>query len=390
MAKTRRSKKQSDDIIPPETGGADPSRGSSGPSASSASRRALPPLIDQASGSFMSRYFGGPLRAALAKLKRALWLALRAAIVGLVALGSVYVGLQAWRAYQQEAVQPSWLPTLDLPEDIPEPAFVPPVEPADRAPVTETLETPSVDFARRDAENQLAAERLAHDATKAALFEARNAVDQRQADLQNQSGSQIRHQARADMAELILRLEAGVGFAPQLARLRQANLISTSEVDALAPYADAGGVSMAQLQAQYSDFKDRLASPPREPLAVAPPPGAAASPPGAVAPPPAGLVWLNKMSRGLFALTPLPQDIEPQNIMDSLNAAMASSDVEALMRATALLASPELLAILPAEAGPRQTAIAASKALQLQLQTYLRQSAWTAQLKQDFLGGQRP
>jgi hypothetical protein len=383
MAKTRRSKKQSDDIIPPETGGADPSRGSSGPSASSASRRALPPLIDQASGSFMSRYFGGPLRAALAKLKRALWLALRAAIVGLVALGSVYVGLQAWRAYQQEAVQPSWLPTLDLPEDIPEPAFVPPVEPADRAPVTETLETPSVDFARRDAENQLAAERLAHDATKAALFEARNAVDQRQADLQNQSGSQIRHQARADMAELILRLEAGVGFAPQLARLRQANLISTSEVDALAPYADAGGVSMAQLQAQYSDFKDRLASPPREPLAVAPPPGAAASPP-------AGLVWLNKMSRGLFALTPLPQDIEPQNIMDSLNAAMASSDVEALMRATALLASPELLAILPAEAGPRQTAIAASKALQLQLQTYLRQSAWTAQLKQDFLGGQRP
>jgi hypothetical protein len=101
------------------------------------------------------------------------------------------------------------------------------------------------------------------------------------------------------------------------------------------------------------------------------------------------------MSRGLFALTPLPQDIEPQdiepqNIMDSLNAAMASSDVEALMRATALLASPELLAILPAEAGPRQTAIAASKALQLQLQTYLRQSAWTAQLKQDFLGGQRP
>jgi hypothetical protein len=383
MAKTRRSKKQTDDIIPPETGGADPSRGSSGPSASSASRRALPPLIDQASGSFMSRYFGGPLRAALAKLKRALWLALRAAIVGLVALGSVYVGLQAWRAYQQEAVQPSWLPTLDLPEDIPEPAFVPPVEPADRAPVTETLETPSVDFARRDAENQLAAERLAHDATKAALFEARNAVDQRQADLQNQSGSQIRHQARADMAELILRLEAGVGFAPQLARLRQANLISTSEVDALAPYADAGGVSMAQLQAQYSDFKDRLASPPREPLAVAPPPGAAASPP-------AGLVWLNKMSRGLFALTPLPQDIEPQNIMDSLNAAMASSDVEALMRATALLASPELLAILPAEAGPRQTAIAASKALQLQLQTYLRQSAWTAQLKQDFLGGQRP
>ena len=367
MAKTRRTKKQIDDIIPPETGGADPSRGSSG---------ALPPLIDQDSGSFMSRYFGGPLRAALAKLQRALWLALRAAIVAIVVLGSIYAGLQAWQAYYEDAVQPSWLPTLEPTLDISEPLVSPP---ADSEPPTETIDTPPVlplEPVINDAENQLAAERLAHDATKAALLEARNALNQRAADLQNNTGSQSRNQARADMAELILRLEAGLGFAPQLARLGQNNLLSTLEIDTLAPSASEGGVSMAQLQAQYSDFEDLLALPLGQPMISAPPP--------------AGLVWLNKVSRGLFALTPVTPNLEGPDSIKSLNAAMATANVEALTRAIKLLASPDLLAILPPQAGPRQTAIAARDALQLQLQTYLRQTAWTAQLKQDFLGGQRP
>ncbi|MDC0148453.1 hypothetical protein OAI46_06295 [Alphaproteobacteria bacterium] len=375
MAKTRRTKKQIDDIIPPETGGADPSRGSSG---------ALPPLIDQDSGSFMSRYFGGPLRAALAKLQRALWLALRAAIVAIVVLGSIYAGLQAWQAYYEDAVQPSWLPTLEPTLDISEPLVSPLVSPmisppADSEPPTKTIDTPPVlplEPVIHDAENQLAAERLAHDATKAALLEARNALNQRAADLQNNAGSQSRNQARADMAELILRLEAGLGFAPQLARLGQNNLLSTLEIDTLAPSASEGGVSMAQLQAQYSDFKDLLALPLGQPMISAPPP--------------AGLVWLNKVSRGLFALTPVTPNLEGPDSIQSLNAAMATANVEALTRAIKLLASPDLLAILPPQAGPRQTAIAARDALQLQLQTYLRQTAWTAQLKQDFLGGQRP
>ena len=375
MAKTRRTKKQIDDIIPPETGGADPSRGSSG---------ALPPLIDQDSGSFMSRYFGGPLRAALAKLQRALWLALRAAIVAIVVLGSIYAGLQAWQAYYEDAVQPSWLPTLEPTLDISEPLvspLVPPLisPPADSESPTETIDTPPVlplEPVINDAENQLAGERLAHDATKAALLEARNALNQRAADLQNNTGSQSRNQARADMAELILRLEAGLGFAPQLARLGQNNLLSTLEIDTLAPSASEGGVSMAQLQAQYSDFKDLLALPLGQPMISAPPP--------------AGLVWLNKVSRGLVALTPVTPNLEGPDSIQSLNAAMATANVEALTRAIKLLASPDLLAILPPQAGPRQTAIAARDALQLQLQTYLRQTAWTAQLKQDFLGGQRP
>ena len=89
MAKTGRDAQDDDEIMPPESGGADAARGADG-------ARQLPPLIDQADGGVIEIYLIRPVQKFVARiifwLQRLLWATLWSGL----AIAFIYVGLLIW------------------------------------------------------------------------------------------------------------------------------------------------------------------------------------------------------------------------------------------------------------------------------------------------------
>ena len=188
-----------------------------------------------------------------------------------------------------------------------------------------------------------------------------------------------RTSARANLAELILRLDHGADFSVLLANARADGLLTDSEVTSLVPFAETGVNWSALIRADYQRLKRQL-------TLIEPAPETVAAPDS----PPPVLSWLHEWSRGLVSLQRLPEAplvVAGEPALAQIEMALAGQQYEA---ALALLAQPEIVTLMPAAPMPRKKAMTARQELSARLMQAARHKEWLAQLKQDFLMGQRP
>ena len=225
----------------------------------------------------------------------------------------------------------------------------------------------------------LRAEQAAHQATKAALLAAQDKLSQLRLQREDRGVAQKRTSARAKLAELILRLDHGADFSVLLANARADGLLTDSEVTSLVPFAETGVNWSALIMADYHRLKSQL-------TLIEPAPETVAVPDN----PPPVLSWLHEWSRGLVSLQRLPEAplvVAGEPALAQIEMALAGQQYEV---ALALLARPEIVTLMPAAPMPREQAMTARRELSARLTQAARHQQWLAQLKQDFLMGQRP
>jgi hypothetical protein len=191
--------------------------------------------------------------------------------------------------------------------------------------------------------------------------------------------AQKRTSARANLAELILRLDHGAEFSVLLANARADGLLTDSEVTSLVPFAETGVNWSALIMADYHRLKSQL-------TLIEPAPETVAVPDN----PPPVLSWLHEWSRGLVSLQRLPEAplvVAGEPPLAQIEMALAGQQYEV---ALALLAQPEIVTLMPAAPMPREQAMTARQELNARLTQAARHQQWLAQLKQDLLMGQRP
>ncbi len=413
MAKTGRDAQDDDEIMPPESGGADAARGADG-------ARQLPPLIDQADGGVIEIYLIRPVQKFVARIIFWLQRLLRATLWSGLAIAFIYVGLLIWQfnrpAGDWEAGKRDWRALLSLAEiqilvglktadggvltepeteiaEIPDAISVDEgiVAASDLPKAPDAMVTaPAKEEANGDAvaptdaapinnDAALMAEQAAHQATKAALLAAQEKLSQLRDQQEDRGVAQKRTSARANLAELILRLDSGADFSALLANMQADGLLTANEVTALVPFAETGVNWSALIMADYHRLKGQLTLAEQTPPPVTVPDS-----------PPPVLSWLHEWSRGLVSLQRLPETapaVASEPVIGQIDLALAQQQYEA---ALALLAQPEILTLMPAAPMSREQAMAARQELSARLMQAARHQAWLGQLKQDFLTGQRP
>ena len=413
MAKTGRDAQDDDEIMLPESGGADAARGADG-------ARQLPPLIDQADGGVIEIYLIRPVQKFVARIIFWLQRLLRATLWSGLAIAFIYVGLLIWQinrpAGDWGAGKRDWRALLSLAEiqilvglktadggvltepeteiaEIPDAISVDEgiVAASDLPKAPDAMVTaPAKEEANGDAvaptdaapinnDAALMAEQAAHQATKAALLAAQEKLSQLRDQQEDRGVAQKRTSARANLAELILRLDSGADFSALLANMRADGLLTANEVTALVPFAETGVNWSALIMADYHRLKGQLTLAEQTPPPVTVPDS-----------PPPVLSWLHEWSRGLVSLQRLPETapaVASEPVIGQIDLALAQQQYEA---ALALLAQPEILTLMPAAPMSREQAMAARQELSARLMQAARHQAWLGQLKQDFLTGQRP
>jgi hypothetical protein len=429
MGKTGRDAQDEGEIMPPETGDVDAARGADG-------ARQLPPLIDQADGGVLEIYLIRPIQKFIAAVT--LWVKrlLRATFWSGLAIAFIYVGLLIWQinrptgdwasgkrdwqalltlseiqilaglktadrgaspeldagiaeisdavAVDEEVAVLSDLPALpdaSVAEPNIEPGIEPNTEPGIELATEETNNdaTAPAGVASTTHDADLRAEQAAHQATKAALLAAQDKLSQLRLQREDRGVAKKRTSARANLAELILRLDHGADFSVLLANARADGLLTDSEVTALVPFAETGVNWSALIRADYQRLKRQL-------TLIEPAPETVAVPDS----PPPVLSWLHEWSRGLVSLQRLPEAplvVAGEPALAQIEMALAGQQYEV---ALALLAQPEIVTLMPAAPMPREQAMTARQELNARLTQAARHQQWLAQLKQDLLMGQRP
>ena len=421
MAKTGRDAQDDDEIMPPESGGTDAARGADG-------ARQLPPLIDQADGGVIEIYLIRPVQKFVASIIFWLERLLRATLWSGLAIAFIYVGLLIWQINRPTGDWASgkrdWQALLTLSEiqilaglktadrgaspeldaeiaeisdavavdeevavlsDLPalpdasvaEPNIEPGIELATEETNNDVTAPAGVASTTHDAD--LRAEQAAHQATKAALLAAQDKLSQLRLQREDRGVAQKRTSARANLAELILRLDHGADFSVLLANARADGLLTDSEVTSLVPFAETGVNWSALIMADYHRLKSQL-------TLIEPAPETVAVPDN----PPPVLSWLHEWSRGLVSLQRLPEAplvVVGEPALAQIEMALAGQQYEV---ALALLAQPEIVTLMPAAPMPREQAMTARQELNARLTQAARHQQWLAQLKQDLLMGQRP
>lgn len=417
MGKTGRDAQDEGEIMPPETGDVDAARGADG-------ARQLPPLIDQADGGVIEIYLIRPIQKFIAAVT--LWVKrlLRATFWSGLAIAFVYVGLLIWQINRPTGDWASgkrdWQALLTLSEiqilaglktadrgaspeldaeiaeisdavaideevsvlsdlpALPDASVADPnIEPATEETDNDAKAPASVASITHDAD--LRAEQAAHQATKAALLAAQDKLSQLRLQREDRGVAQKRTSARANLAELILRLDHGADFSVLLANARADGLLTDSEVTSLVRFAETGVNWSALIRADYQRLKRQL-------TLIEPAPETVAVPDS----PPPVLSWLHEWSRGLVSLQRLPEAplvVAGEPALAQIEMALAGQQYEV---ALALLAQPEIVTLMPAAPVPREQAMTARQKLSARLTQAARHQEWLAQLKQDFLMGQRP
>ena len=417
MGKTGRDAQDEGEIMPPETGDVDAARGADG-------ARQLPPLIDQADGGVIEIYLIRPIQKFIAAVT--LWVKrlLRATFWSGLAIAFIYVGLLIWQINRPTGDWASgkrdWQALLTLSEiqilaglktadrgaspeldaeiaeisdavaideevsalsdlpALPDASVADPnIEPATEETDNDATAPASVASITHDAD--LRAEQAAHQATKAALLAAQDKLSQLHLQREDRGVAQKRTSARANLAELILRLDHGADFSVLLANARADGLLTDSEVTSLVPFAETGVNWSALIRADYQRLKRQL-------TLIEPAPETVAVPDS----PPPVLSWLHEWSRGLVSLQRLPEAplaVAGEPALAQIEMALAGQQYEV---ALALLAQPEIVTLMPAAPMPREQAMTARQELNARLTQAARHQQWLAQLKQDFLMGQRP
>ena len=417
MGKTGRDAQDEGEIMPPETGDVDAARGADG-------ARQLPPLIDQADGGVIEIYLIRPIQKFIAAVT--LWVKrlLRATFWSGLAIAFIYVGLLIWQINRPTGDWASgkrdWQALLTLSEiqilaglktadrgaspeldaeiaeisdavaideevsvlsdlpALPDASVADPnIEPATEETDNDATAPASVASITHDAD--LRAEQAAHQATKAALLAAQDKLSQLRLQREDRGVAQKRTSARANLAELILRLDHGADFSVLLANARADGLLTDSEVTSLVPFAETGVNWSALIRADYQRLKRQL-------TLIEPAPETVAVPDS----PPPVLSWLHEWSRGLVSLQRLPEAplvVAGEPALAQIEMALAGQQYEV---ALALLAQPEIVTLMPAAPMPREKAMTARQELSARLMQAARHKEWLAQLKQDFLMGQRP
>jgi len=421
MEKTGRDAQDEGEIMPPETGDVDAARGADG-------ARQLPPLIDQADGGVIEIYLIRPIQKFIATVT--LWVKrlLRATFWSGLAIAFIYVGLLIWQINRPTGDWASgkrdWQALLTLseiqilaglktadrgasPELDAEIAEISDAVAVDEevavlsdlpalpdASVAEPNTEPGIELAIEETNNDataptgvasttndaaLRAEQAAHQATKAALLAAQDKLSQLRLQREDRGVAQKRTSARANLAELILRLDHGADFSVLLANARADGLLTDSEVTSLVPFAETGVNWSALIRADYQRLKSQL-------TLIEPAPETVAVPDS----PPPVLSWLHDWSRGLVSLQRLPEAplvVVGEPALAQIEMALAGQQYEV---ALALLAQPEIVTLMPAAPMPREQAMTARQELNARLTQAARHQQWLAQLKQDLLMGQRP
>lgn len=418
MGKTGRDAQDEGEIISPETGDVDAARGADG-------ARQLPPLIDQADGGVLEIYLIRPIQKFIAAVT--LWVKrlLRATFWSGLAIAFIYVGLLIWQINRPTGDWASgkrdWQALLTLSEiqilaglktadrgaspeldaeiaeisdavpvdeevsvlsDLPalpdasvaEPNIEPGIEP--------NIE-PNIELATEETNNDATAPAsvasITHDADLRAEQAAQDKLSQLRLQREDRGVAQKRTSARANLAELILRLDHGADFSVLLANARADGLLTDSEVTPLVPFAETGVNWSALIMADYQRLKRQL-------TLIEPAPETIAVPDS----PPPVLSWLHEWSRGLVSLQRLPEAplvVAGEPALAQIEMALAGQQYEA---ALALLAQPEIVTLMPAAPMPREKAMTARQELSARLMQAARHQEWLAQLKRDFLMGQRP
>ena len=387
-----------DDIIPPESGGDEPAE----------EARRIPPIIDQDDRSFVMRYLGPLIEAVQVRvrrfwdglvfwLKRALLVALALAVLVMVAAQFVSPQRSGNILHWQNVTQHLtglWrdavgTPSEGAPEEVPEKAPVnetidaplaeapgdlseseqPAQEeveaaPAEVAQVASPPEKSENDLAvplddasqsNNTAQAELARERAAHAATRAALLALQVAAPSPPASQQDL------------VAALLVRLEAGQAYGGALGAIDDMSVIAPQNHALLAAHAQ-GAPNIASLQKSYAILRAIL-------VAVPDPSRAETSQPA----PPAAFAWLKETSRGLVEIkkTPpiaqAPGDTQVVRVA-RLDAMMAQGDYVEL-HATLLAAAPD---------APVNSA-AAWQTLSREIGVYLQLQPVIAALKQTHL-----
>jgi len=417
MGKTGRDAQDEGEIMPPETGDVDAARGADG-------ARQLPPLIDQADGGVIEIYLIRPIQKFIAAVT--LWFKrlLRATFWSGLAIAFIYVGLLIWQINRPTGDWASgkrdWQALLTLSEiqilaglktadrgaspeldaeiaeisdavaideevsvlsdlpALPDASVADPnIEPATEETDNDATAPASVASITHDAD--LRAEQAAHQATKAALLAAQDKLSQLRLQREDRGVAQKRTSAHANLAELILRLDHGADFSVLLANARADGLLTDSEVTSLVRFAETGVNWSALIRADYQRLKRQL-------TLIEPAPETVAVPDS----PPPVLSWLHEWSRGLVSLQRLPEAplaVAGEPALAQIEMALAGQQYEV---ALALLAQPEIVTLMPAAPMPREKAMTARQELSARLMQAARHKEWLAQLKQDFLMGQRP
>ena len=417
MGKTGRDAQDEGEVMPPETGDVDAARGADG-------AHQLPPLIDQADGGVIEIYLIRPIQKFIAAVT--LWVKrlLRATFWSGLAIAFIYVGLLIWQINRPTGDWASgkrdWQALLTLSEiqilaglktadrgaspeldaeiaeisdavaideevsvlsdlpALPDASVADPnIEPATEETDNDATAPASVASITHDAD--LRAEQAAHQATKAALLAAQDKLSQLRLQREDRGVAQKRTSARANLAELILRLDHGADFSVLLANARADGLLTDSEVTSLVPFAETGVNWSALIMADYHRLKSQL-------TLIEPAPETIAVPDS----PPPVLSWLHEWSRGLVSLQRLPEAplvVAGEPALAQIEMALAGKQYEV---ALALLAQPEIVTLMPAAPMPREKAMTARQELSARLMQAARHKEWLAQLKQDFLMGQRP
>jgi hypothetical protein len=417
MGKTGRDAQDEGEIMPPETGDVDAARGADG-------ARQLPPLIDQADGGVIEIYLIRPIQKFIAAVT--LWFKrlLRATFWSGLAIAFIYVGLLIWQINRPTGDWASgkrdWQALLTLSEiqilaglktadrgaspeldaeiaeisdavaideevsvlsdlpALPDASVADPnIEPATEETDNDATAPASVASITHDAD--LRAEQAAHQATKAALLAAQDKLSQLRLQREDRGVAQKRTSAHANLAELILRLDHGADFSVLLANARADGLLTDSEVTSLVRFAETGVNWSALIRADYQRLKRQL-------TLIEPAPETVAVPDS----PPPVLSWLHEWSRGLVSLQRLPEAplaVAGEPALAQIEMALAGQQYEV---ALALLAQPEIVTLMPAAPMPREKAMTARQELSARLMQAARHQEWLAQLKQDFLMGQRP
>ena len=417
MGKTGRDAQDEGEIMPPETGDVDAARGADG-------ARQLPPLIDQADGGVIEIYLIRPIQKFIAAVT--LWVKrlLRATFWSGLAIAFIYVGLLIWQINRPTGDWASgkrdWQALLTLSEiqilaglktadrgaspeldaeiaeisdavaideevsvlsdlpALPDASVADPnIEPATEETDNDATAPASVASITHDAD--LRAEQAAHQATKAALLAAQDKLSQLRLQREDRGVAQKRTSARANLAELILRLDHGADFSVLLANARADGLLTDSEVTSLVRFAETGVNWSALIRADYQRLKRQL-------TLIEPAPETVAVPDS----PPPVLSWLHEWSRGLVSLQRLPEAplvVAGEPALAQIEMALAGQQYEV---ALALLAQPEIVTLMPDAPMPREKAMTARQELSARLMQAARHQEWLAQLKRDFLMGQRP
>ena len=425
MGKTGRDAQDEGEIMPPETGDVDAARGADG-------ARQLPPLIDQADGGVLEIYLIRPIKKFIAAVT--LWVKrlLRATFWSGLAIAFIYVGLLIWQINRPTGDWASgkrdWQALLTLSEiqilaglktadrgaspeldaeiaeisdavpvdeevavlsdlsalpdaSVAEPNIEPDIEPNIELATEETNNdaTAPASVASTTHDADLRAEQAAHQATKAALLAAQDKLSQLRLQREDRGVAQKRTSARANLAELILRLDHGADFSVLLANARADGLLTDSEVTSLVRFAETGVNWSALIRADYQRLQRQL-------TLIEPAPDTIAVPDS----PPPVLSWLHEWSRGLVSLQRLPEAplvVAGEPALAQIEMALAGQQYEV---ALALLAQPEIVTLMPDAPMPREKAMTARQELSARLMQAARHQEWLAQLQQDFLMGQRP